>query len=604
MTGQSFWIWKYLSNQSITKIVILIQLIRLNRTKFYHYRRILINILYLERKTFHFTFDQFKNQQKFDDATSSKQFTANKMTFLCVFALIFIHSSSSQRTNDLDFAWNLKGDDITSRIKDCFFFEENSAASVELICENGLFYHNGSHQYETIEYFKDNCYATLFEDESKDISRAKVNHLRTGQCRSSEFDGNLAKLFPNLISLDVSHLGLEHSTIEWEFNFKSLHKLIASHNKLQQTDNSMFSSASNLAEIDFSFNKIRSILSTSFDGANSLQSINLSSNVIAYLQSSSFERLSNLRVIDLSGNKLFTFDISMFGNSLGLREIHIQRNQMKRFVYDGNAIPRYESLIVFRAGENKIENVFDELLQSTGPALQVLDLSENYLEILHEWRFYGRHSLRHVNLRRTGFLHFNFSVFENPLELRSLDLSENILMSINFSAFTGHFGNLEALNLRDNSLKHLDGASFEQFPKLATIDISKNKLTCEYARKFVQQWKNLTIVGDPCDQKEMPDRKREIDFLILKMNIILICYFSSVGVSIAFFKRFQKINDKLSNNEDSAKENKTNDFNESIYEEHIYWEIEPQTNTDTYDHLAFRGLTPSTIKNHYDKVIT
>lgn len=534
-----------------------------------------------------------------------------KLFIICLFGLIAFHLASSYKSNIWNITVNSSDDDIKSRIKDCFYFEFVEE-SVELVCENVTIdsnanFDDSNNNRKNTRNSKDNCYATLFESDSMEKNRAKVTYLRTGQCRSIKFDNSLAELFPNLKFLDISHFGIEQSIAQQSLNLKSLKSLNASNNQLSKINDFTFSKAKSIVQLDFSHNNMVSILTTSFNGANSLESIDLSYNLIAYLQSTAFEQLPNLQSIDLSANKLYTFDISMLKNNLNLREIHIQRNQMKRFVYDGNAIPAFESLLVFRAGENKIENVFDELLQRSASALQVLDLSENYLDLLREWRFYGRHNLRHVNLRRTGFLHFNFSVFENPAALISLDLSENILMVINFTSDFGHFNNLQVLYLRDNELKHLDGATFERFPKLAMLDISRNKLTCEYAEKFVRQWKNLSIVGDPCDQMELPDKESEMNFFFMKMTIILICYISFVAVSIALaiicFKRFRLF---FQNDENilMASTMMVNHGTDCIYEENIYCEIEPQTYIDTYDHLAFRGLTPSSIKSHYDNTIT
>lgn len=185
------------------------------------------------------------------------------MSFALVLLFTFSNCALSQKINDDKFA---------AKIKDCIFVEENSTESVKLICDNEVTYQN-----QMTEYAKDNCYSILFEDESKDDNRSKVMNLETGRCRTMTFDGSLATLFPNLISLDISYLGFvsyfSNPIIGQYFNFKSLIKLDASYNSMYELNAPMFNYTKNITEIDFSYNHIKSISSTCFNDLINLAQI-------------------------------------------------------------------------------------------------------------------------------------------------------------------------------------------------------------------------------------------------------------------------------------------------------------------------------------------
>lgn len=342
-----------------------------------------------------------------------------------VVLLVLLHRALSQDRNVT----------LVEGIKGCSFSEENSEESVELRCENVLPLSKDN--------TNDSCYSSLFEDDSKENNRAKVKHLRTGQCKSGEFDDTLSKLFPNLISLDISYLGLNHSIAGRDVNFKSLQKLKASNNQLKKIKDGMFINTEFIKEIDFSFNKLVSIVSTSMKGANWLIFINLSYNEIEYLQSATFENMKNLQVIDLSHNDLYTFDMSMFRNNFLMRKIYIGNNNIGRFIQDLELVPYFKWLTVFNAGGNHINNLSIELLRKLGGALEELDVSYSGSLLFADRNdsLKGFRNLRHINVAQTWIDNFDFSIFENPSELRSIDLSYNSMQTIKFSTKNGQFSN-------------------------------------------------------------------------------------------------------------------------------------------------------------------
>lgn len=160
-------------------------------------------------------------------------------------------------------------------------------------------------------------------------------------------------------------------------------------------------------------------------------------------------------------------------------------------------------------------------------SFEELDVSFNGLKLRStECTFAG--IIKKLNLSHNEISTISGVAFQNIKELHILDLSNNFMKNLNLGANTFisiyttlqaiHLQNnriegiihsqyispliaMEYLNLEGNELDQLDTVSFARFPKLNTIGISKNQFSCEYAKNFVQQWKNVNVIGNLCDQK-------------------------------------------------------------------------------------------------------
>lgn len=201
---------------------------------------------------------------------------------VCGLVVVWIHSAIVEGANSPH--------SFASKIKDCVFLDNNKQ-SVELKCDYGA------------SNSKDDCYSTLFQSESRNSSRLNVKHLKTGQCRFYKLDNSLSDLFPNLISLDTTFLGIENPISGENVKFKHLKVFNASHNKLKRFEDYTFANVDNLNEIDFSYNDVNSVQRNFLRGAESLTRINLEFNTISYIHSGAFEDLKDLEVINLNYNK-------------------------------------------------------------------------------------------------------------------------------------------------------------------------------------------------------------------------------------------------------------------------------------------------------------
>lgn len=193
----------------------------------------------------------------------------------------------------------------------------------------------------------------------------------------------------------------------------------------------------------------------------------------------------------------------------------------------------------------------------------------------------------------------NLNTFINPEELQLLDLSQNELKTIRYTPSVKPFSNFTSLNLENNNLSELDDIKFANFPKLSEIGISWNWLSCEYATELLHQWSNLQIVGNPCDQNAIDgenENNREESKLFIVLGISLGSIFVCATIATIFVKR-RKLSKDEGNSEKQIDLSSNNYNAEPIYEEPIYYEIEPIE--QKYDHLSFGALQLSAFKSHY-----
>lgn len=499
-----------------------------------------------------------------------------------------------------------RSNQFIQRVIDCYF-TNNSIEFVELICNN-----------TNKNYVRDNCYSILFKDELRNINRSKVKYLKTGRCQSEIFDISLAEIFPKIISLDISYLGYKNlfqdtSSKAESFNFEKLQKLNASYNEIGAIDD-MFDYTENINEIDLSHNKIRSIFAESFKTTDAIKVLNLSYNSIVSLEVSSLVDMGQLLVIDLSDNLLETFDMGLFIRNAELEVIHLENNRIKRLTFAMNFMPVFETLTFFSAARNQIDNFNEIIIQCLGINLQVLDLSGNFLDNLNSSMFVTLKNLQRLNFSHTNLTKFDFNAFKHPENVISIDLSGNQLNELNLS-LKHNFSRLKEIFLQENDLNELKNFSILTLPKLQRIGISRNWFSCDYATDFVQQWAEIDVIGNTCEQKTN-GKDIESHLILYVIIAVVISLFGIICAAVWIF-RWNALSRTQHDNEQSTQQtteyfppqniDQNNDSNSqhsshTDYEEPVYCEIgEPQI---VYNHLNFnlQPLSPNLL--HYDHLGT
>lgn len=526
--------------------------------------------------------------------------------FIIVMTVVLLtFAGESNQSKDLS-----QSSKFVQKISDCHYLG-NSTRSVELICNN-----------VDDSYVSDNCFSSLFTNSSNMRGRSKVKFLKTGKCRSTKFDSSLAEMFPNLLSLDIASLGYtttpaEESLIAKNFNIPKLKKLNASFNEISLIGD-MFNNMEDVNEIDLSHNRISSIFEESFEITNNIKILNFSHNSIVSLEVSSFENLGKLLIIDLSDNLLETFDMYLFIRNVRLQEIHLENNRIKTLLFSNNFMPIYDTLTFFSAAGNQIDNFNEIVIQCLGTKLQVLDLSGNSLGNINSTMFEGLNDLQRLNFSHTNITKFNFNAFEHPEKMISIDLSYNRLNELNLN-LTTNFEDLKELYLQENDLDVLKNITNFTFPMMNRLGISRNWLNCNYATEFVHQWKDIQIIGDPCDQKTNMKNESTIFYVIFVPTIVL---FGAVVIGIWFNIRRKNSSKNQQNNDQTTprapehlvqwhaermqrpKENEQSDRSSwTPYEVcHIYEEINPVP--VEYDHLNHNPQPSTNILPHYDNFKT
>ena len=133
-----------------------------------------------------------------------------------------------------------------------------------------------------------------------------------------------------------------------------------------------------------------------------------------------------------------------------------------------------------------------------------ITLSSNFLSSLPKNLFEPFDStLVHLNLQRNQFHSLRYNYFLRSLEqLRTLDLSENLLTKIFKQDFTG-LRRLETLILRKNQLTALSYASFSRCRTITTLDLSDNHISRIDTNAFrsLYRLKTLLLTNNPLGQR-------------------------------------------------------------------------------------------------------
>lgn len=464
-------------------------------------------------------------------------------------------------------------------IIDCFFVGKD-VELVELVCDNP--YGNSSES----NYTRDDCFLKLFGNESSTFSRSNVKQLKTSRCHKQKLDTSLVEMFPNVFYLDISYQRPLNLKCEI-FDFRSLEKFNGTHNEL---DGIFPCRGIHVKEIDLSYNIIRSITVGSFEYMFNLSIINLRNNNIQTIAFMSFAQQAQLKHVDLRNNLLSILDMGIFINQRStLAYVNLQNNRI-RDVFGSSSTSRETFHIThFDLSKNLVtsrDTISDKILFELGPSLEYLNLSQNGIEHM-------------IN-------------FEHQ-SLKTLDLSFNKLVIFNTTRTSKR---LELLNLEGNYLMDLAGITYSTFPHLSYIGISKNELPCQYAMEFVQQWSNITTIGDPCNQrvKIIDDKYEKPDRSGLYWLAIAVCSFLLVLIGFSYWRFYHKRNNievgttpqgNSSQNIENPDyqqfpEEKFRETNEVSTIEPIYYEIDPiSLDVHAYDHLQFKPMPTTHMQNHY-----
>ncbi|XP_045173899.2 toll-like receptor 5 [Mercenaria mercenaria] len=255
-----------------------------------------------------------------------------------------------------------------------------------------------------------------------------------------------------------------------------------------------------------------------------------------------------------------------------VREIFARQNNLNRLdakFHCGNYT--VYTIKHFDIAENNLEFLHPSIV-SCMPNIEILDLSNNLMYrmvaenvSLFEKLFISLRHLKSITLSANKLRYIPRKLFENNLELLSVDFSVNFISQVTFSV--DKLNHLKVLDLRSNIIKILDKESMtmldlihmEQNKTMPVVNLNNNPICCSKceAESFLE-WLTKTNIVDKTNLKCVDENSVYIDVTdnILRMvrNICqrrkLVIYLLASGVTLAFmvisiYKRKKQILKKM-----------------------------------------------------------
>lgn len=156
-----------------------------------------------------------------------------------------------------------------------------------------------------------------------------------------------------------------------------------------------------------------------------------------------------------------------------LRDVeYFNANQVGLERVDGRSLAKLKAMLVFWAGENKIEEL-EENSFSGNEKLEAIHLSFNQIRYIHPRAFNGLGNLVALDLSSNRLKSLT-GVFDPLPELVRLLLSQNPIEEFHQNVFK-KLERLRELKLLNINLKHLDPKVFDPLTNLEYINLSFNK---------------------------------------------------------------------------------------------------------------------------------
>ncbi|XP_052084445.1 slit homolog 1 protein-like [Mytilus californianus] len=261
------------------------------------------------------------------------------------------------------------------------------------------------------------------------------------------------QLLKSLQTLDLSNNSISKTFSDTFKGMQSLKALYLHHNDIRDINRTSLLPLTSLETIDLSHNMIDNILDNvtmpqALTNVNleenilskfpkcfnntTLKSLNLRSNIIATMKGNRTKDLQSLERLDLSFNQFDSFDNVSFINMTSLSDLNLSFN-----IISGDL-----SADVFRGTEN----------------LTILNLKKNYISNIEKFfSFHRTKTITHLDLSFNTISQINAlmsheSNNQSDHLLRELNLEHGYILNISRDAFLG-FLNLRQVNLRNNMLR-------------------------------------------------------------------------------------------------------------------------------------------------------
>lgn len=334
---------------------------------------------------------------------------------------------------------------------------------------------------------------------------------------------------PNLIEIDFSHNEIDRLPSDVFGNNTKLTMINLSHNSLLGLDSNTFTKLRELKVLDLSFNRIDTLHSDIFQRNTKLEILRMDVNPLKRFDCNWFATVNNLKTLKISFKFITELDMScakslMYFDWNNANDVIIRLPTVETdFRFEKK---NFKKLHYFNGNGNRFENI-SEILHLLGSNLRILDLSGNHLGSLGSMAFEEFVNLEVLKLSHTN-LHSNSgstlnlgliakqtfssnseSTLENvsspsnltlslaPLkQLKTLDISNNNLKTLNISSLSSTLNQLKSLNIANSQLQNIADLLNLLSPSIESLDLSQNfvgKISANTFRRFLNlQFLNLS----------------------------------------------------------------------------------------------------------------
>ncbi|KAI6079622.1 Leucine-rich repeat-containing G-protein coupled receptor 5 [Aix galericulata] len=223
-------------------------------------------------------------------------------------------------------------------------------------------------------------------------------------------------------------------------------------------------------QTDLSMNNITKLPSNPVHNLRFLEELRLDANHINYVPPNCFNGLVSLRHLWLDDNSLTEIPVQAFRSLPALQAMTLALNKI-HYIPD-YAFGNLSSLVVLDLNYNSLDEFPTAIRTLTN--LKELGFHSNNIKSIPERAFVGNPSLITIHFYDNPIQLVGKSAFQHLPELRTLDLSYNLLEDL--PCFTA-CKKLQKMDLAWNKIKIIHPNAFSSLPSLIKLDVSSNLLS-------------------------------------------------------------------------------------------------------------------------------
>ncbi len=289
---------------------------------------------------------------------------------------------------------------------------------------------------------------------------------------------NLKNLTLQTTDFETMYLPNTKTPIETLNIFKNLSKLT---NLTISTDNEMkisftnpsqdvFGGLVNLTDIQLN-GSLKSLPNDCFKNNGKLTNIDLSSNAFSDIPAA--VNISSLKTLNMQSNtNISTINFNNLNNATNVSTLNfsdIPKLIFGSWTYSNNPQP-----ITLLLSGDKIANIPNVILNATN--IVNLDLSNNIINFTNSSQFGNNNIIKTLDLSNNRIVSTHIgSVFQDVTNLVDINLSNNMLDTIPNSIFNNSLL-LKKVDLSHNNIQTIEANAFQNNQQISTLDLSYNKI--------------------------------------------------------------------------------------------------------------------------------